>query len=256
MKTEQERTRRDPLNNMYAYVTRDDLLDVFGEDAVTLTMRNFTEIRQKTRKTEENEITEHILNVTGKFKKVDVRLVTTDGEALEHKPQISDDTTAEDDGSDKQCSTSQSSISNASDTGVRRPNRRRKPEKLETKDDENGIELDGMPATQSTNDEEIDSEFDERRLVAEALLGYRPPSKLKKRNFDADCEAFERKNYFSFSFCCVKKNVFFSYVQLIAFLLLNYSGNINGDSKGTYTRPATHSTQSAAFRVSIFVTSN
>lgn len=193
MKTEHERAKRDPVNNMYAYVTRDDLLDVFGEDSATLTMRNFTEIRQKTRKTEENEITEHILNVSGKFKKVDVRLVTTDGEALEHKPQSNDETTAEDDASDKQCSTSQSSISNASDMGARRPNRRRKPEKLETKDDENGIEMDDMPITQSTKDEEVDNELEERRLVAEALLGYRPPSKLKKRNFDADCEAFERK---------------------------------------------------------------
>lgn len=198
MKKEHERARKDPMNDLYAYVTRDDLLDIFGEDEVILTLRNFTELRQKVVKNEEGSPSEHVLKVNGRFKRVDVRLVTTDGEALQHQSPNSDGlvSATEDDATDKQCSASQASASNVSDTGARRPNRRRKPEMMDTKDDECTMDSDVVPASvKAVNPSEADKELQERRLIAKTLLGYRPPLKLMRRNFKDDGDSYERKYF-------------------------------------------------------------
>lgn len=201
MKKEHDRTKKEPMNDVYAYVTRDDLLSVFGEEAVILTLRNFTELRQKTvpNGDQSSGATEHILKVNGRFKRVDVRLVTTDGEALQPNAQNGDDLASgtDDDASDRHCAAAQPSASSASDTGARRTNRRRKPEMVQTKDDECTMEVDEVPAVagKAASAGAVDKELQERQLIAKTLLGYRPPSKLMRRIFKDDGDSFECKHF-------------------------------------------------------------
>lgn len=184
MKKEHELAKKNPENHMYAYITRDDLLEIYGDDKVILTLRNFADVRQKITKTEEN-VQKHILKVHGRFKKVDVRLVTTSGEALQQKPQTVEDN----EDSDKQLPLTEVAALTTSDI-VKRRNRRRKPAKLETKDDDEFDEK--SVGKKSTKDGGVeDKELDERRVLAKTLLGYRPPAKLIKRSFDDDCDTFE-----------------------------------------------------------------
>lgn len=186
MKKEHELAKKNPENQMYAYITRDDLLEIYGDDKVVLTLRNFADVRQKTTKADEDAAPAHILKVNGRFKKVDVRLVTTNGEALQQQQQQPQPIEDNDD-SDKQLPATETAALTPSDISNRR-NRRRKPAKLETKDDEFDEKA---SAKKTTNDHGEDKELAERRVLAKTLLGYRPPAKLMKRNFDDDCDTFE-----------------------------------------------------------------
>lgn len=186
MTKDHERAKKNPENEYYAYVTRDDLLEVFGEDSVILTVRNFTDKQTKIQPNEDDDGEKHILRVKGRFKKVDVRLVTTDGEAIQQRPPQSDDNATEGESGDKQFSASQP-IPRANNSDKRRTNRRRKPEQLEIRDDDSNTDEQNSIILSNTAEE--DKELEERKATAKTLLGYCPPRKQRKRNFDDEYES-------------------------------------------------------------------
>lgn len=182
MRENYKQARKSPSNEFFAYVTRDDLLDVFGKDSCILTMRNCDTIRKGKTKIEEDS-EKHTLRVHGKWKKVDVRLVTTDGEITR---QTSDEPVTDGDSSETQKATSASqpeSKNNAVEN--RRPGRRRKPERLELKDDDSSVDTDQAKRFKANLTEE-EKELEDRRITAETLLGYRPPPMQRKRILDED----------------------------------------------------------------------
>lgn len=182
MRENYKQARKSPSNEFFAYVTRDDLLDVFGKESVILTVRNCDTVREGKIKNED-DVEKKTLRVHGRWKKVDVRLVTTDGDVSRQPPTRTDDTENEVESIDTQkpVSASQPEAKNIA-TGSRRPGRRRKPDKLELKD-EDTIEIEEIKSTNLTEEE---NELEERRITAETLLGYRPPHKQRKRNFDEE----------------------------------------------------------------------
>lgn len=191
MKENYRQTRKSPSNEYYAYVTRDDLIDVFGEDSVTLTVRNFDTVRESTKTAEEDEtdVEKHTLRVHGLYKTVDVRLVTTDGEMRHRTPPPPDDSELDSNGSSQIQSSSQPIAKSSEQSIKRRPGRRRK---TEIKDDDadrdaSNQNLANISASESTEDNELA----ERRLLAKSLLGYRPPRKQLKRNLDDESDSFE-----------------------------------------------------------------
>lgn len=182
MRENYKQARKSPSNEFFAYVTRDDLLDVFGEDKVILTVRNCDTIRKGKTKVEEGS-DKHTLRVNGKWKKVDVRLVTTDGEITR---RTSDEPETDGDSSETQkaASSSQPEPKNNA-VGNRRPGRRRKPERLELKDDDSSVESDQAKRFKANLTEE-EKELEDRRITAETLLGYRPPTMQRKRILEED----------------------------------------------------------------------
>lgn len=192
MKENYKQARKDPTNEYYAYVTRDDLLDVFDNDSMILTVRNCDTIRQSTRTSEEDdeEIETHTLRLHGRWKAVDVRLVTTDGELTRRTPDGTESET-----SDKVQSASQSK---PDELNNRRPGRRRrrKEENIQFKtDEESGAELNESNKKRPRNDNQNgeDEELKERRITAQTLLGYRPQRKELKRNLDDGSDSYDRK---------------------------------------------------------------
>lgn len=182
MRENYKQARKSPSNEFFAYVTRDDLLDVFGKDSVILTVRNCDTIREGKTKIED-DTEQKTLRVHGRWKKVDVRLVTTDGEVSRTTPTRTDDTESEVESIDMQKSVSASQPEAKNNAmGNRRPGRRRKPDKFELKD-EDSVEIDAIKSTNLTEEEK---ELEERRITAKTLLGYRPPLKQRKRNFDEE----------------------------------------------------------------------
>lgn len=196
MKMNYQQSRRSPSNEFFAYVTRDDLLDVFGEDSVILTVRNCDTIRKGKAK-DEDDSEKHTLRVHGRWKKVDVRLVTTDGEITARNTQTrTSEQPAETTDGDESSETSRKIASSQPEpaknsNGARRPGRRRKPERLELRKDddddgESSVEIEQVKRFKSSALTEEEKELEERRITAETLLGYRPPLVQRKRNFEED----------------------------------------------------------------------
>lgn len=181
MRENYKQARKNPSNEFYSYVTRDDLLDVFGKDSVILTVRNCDTIRRSKIK-EEDDHTSSTLRVHGRWKAVDVRLVTTEGEVAPQSESNTDEPETDVELSEKSESSSQPAPKN-NVIGNRRPGRRRKPERIELKDEDCSIEMDQSKLTSLTDEEK---EQEERRITAEILLGYRPPLKQRKRTLDED----------------------------------------------------------------------
>lgn len=74
MRMELEHTQRNPENTYYAYVTRDDLIDCFG-DNVVLTLRNFDFYETDAA----GALAQQLTVVSANQTPVDVRLVTQQG---------------------------------------------------------------------------------------------------------------------------------------------------------------------------------
>ncbi|XP_055295053.1 transcription factor E2F5 isoform X2 [Sitodiplosis mosellana] len=187
MRNNYQQARRSPSNEFFAYVTRDDLLDVFGKESVILTARNFDTVRKgvKIKAEDDSEEKKHTLQVHGLFKKVDVRLVTTDGEITRNTARTLEEPETDGDSSETQKTTAASQPEPKTNTGARRPGRRRKPERIELKDDDSSVETDQVKRLKTTLTEE-EKELEERRITAETLLGYRPSLVQRKRNLDED----------------------------------------------------------------------
>lgn len=197
MRENYKNARKSPSNDFFSYVTRDDLLEVFGKESVILTIRNCDTIRENALKAEDNT-KKHTLKVSGRWKAVDVRLVTTDGDVAAQKSTtsvVANTVENLDNGESSQKTISASQPeSKCVATYSRRPGRRRKPDqKVDVKDDDN-TEIEPPPAKmkpqppvappKELTPEEI--ELQEKRITAETLLGYRPPFKQRKRYFDED----------------------------------------------------------------------
>lgn len=198
MRENYKQAKNSPSNDFYAYVTRDDLLNVYGEDSVILTVRNFDTLRKGEIIAEDGSI-KHTLRVNGRWKKVDVRLVTTDGEITRNtRNRTSEEPSTDGESSEtnKTISASQpESKTNA--TGNRRPGRRRKPERFELKDDDSSVESDQAKRFKPTltEEEQEKKEKEERQVTADILLKYRPTRVQRKRNLDEDWLEC-RYNYF------------------------------------------------------------
>lgn len=195
MKENYRQARKDPANEYYAYVTRDDLLKVFG-DNVILTVRNCETIREGKRESDEDESVKHTLRANGRWKSVDVRLVTTDGELTEQKQnQIIDETEAA-----TETTVNSETTVKAVDLNNKRPGRRRrKDDNIQFKIDEdstvdNGESSCKRPRNEQTSDDE--KELEERRITAQTLLGYRPLKRELKRNLYDDQASFESEFLF------------------------------------------------------------
>lgn len=182
MRENYKQARKNPANEFFAYVTRDDLLKVFDEESVILTVRNCDTVRQGRVKNEDDP-KKHTLRVSGRWKQVDVRLVTTDGEVARKTVRRLDETETDGDSSDPPKSISASQPETKPVIGARKAGRRRKQEQLELKDD-SSIDTDEPKSKKMLTEEE--KEREERRITAETLLGYRPPLIQRKRNLDED----------------------------------------------------------------------
>lgn len=197
MRENYKQARKSPSNDFFSYVTRDDLLEVFGKESVILTIRNCDTLREGTSKAEDNT-RKHTLRVNGRWKAVDVRLVTTDGEVAAAAKQttasgIANTVNLDGESSHKTISASQPEPKSVA-TYSRRPGRRRKPDqKIDVKSDDN-TEIEPPPPKlkpqsplappKELTPEEIEQQ--EKRITAETLLGYRPPYKQRKRYFEED----------------------------------------------------------------------
>lgn len=231
MRENYKHARKSVSNDFFAYVTRDDLLDVFANDSVILTIRNCDTISEGMVKTESNT-KKHSLRVNGRWKTVDVRLVTKDGQVA--APQaastaIANAVTADADGdtSHKTASTSQPEPKSVA-TYSRRPGRRRKPDqKVDIKDDDDDdmmieppSKIKPPPPKELTPDE---LEQQEKQMTAETLLGYRPTYKQRKRNFDEDWLESRYKIFKRFSFNMVLLRFNWSHThQYVVFILIHF----------------------------------
>lgn len=200
MQENYKQARKSPSNEYFAYVTRDDLVDVFGKDSTILTVRNCDTIRQGKTK----DALKQTLRVHGLWKKVDVRLVTNDGEVAQKTIQTSDET--EMDGELSGVPKISSNQSESNNNASRKPGRRRKPERFELKEDDSSIEPEQLKRSK-TNVTEEEKELLERRITAETLLGYRPPRVQRKRDLDANW--LERKwKFFKWSMVVIHTHLF------------------------------------------------
>lgn len=197
MRENYKNARKSPSNDFFSYVTRDDLLGVFGKESVILTIRNCETIRENALKAEDST-KKHTLKVSGRWKAVDVRLVTTDGDVAAQKattPVVANTVDNLDDGesSQKAVSASQPEPKSVA-TYSRRPGRRRKPDQKNDVKDDDSTEMEPPPAKmkpqppvqppKELTPEEIEQQ--EKRITAETLLGYRPSYMQRKRHFDED----------------------------------------------------------------------
>lgn len=197
MRENLRQTREESANQYYAYVTRDDLVDVFGSDEVILTLRNYDELT-KNNIDKRNHRSPSTLRVQGRWKKIAVRLVTDEGEVLQNKRNNEGDINKKQiitrelnnmpDSSKFGISSSQPSKDSRTKTNKRRPGRRKRNENIELQADD-----DKKGNTSATFDVKFENEMDERRATAQTLLGYRPPTKQLKRNLDEVSDSFESR---------------------------------------------------------------
>lgn len=180
-----KQTRKDPTNQYYAYVTRDDFVSVFGNDDVVLTIRNFDSCDSGP----SDDAKRQTLRLYGRWKSIDVRLVTDDGESMRTTATF-----------ETEMAEKQKTESNASGVSFSQPlegsepmatinkrqARRRKRHIVKEDDADNKI-----LTISTTIGDGTEKEIDERRATAQALLGYRPPRKHLKRNLDEVSDSFE-----------------------------------------------------------------
>lgn len=182
MRENYKQARKNPANEFFAYVTRDDLLDVFDDESVILTVRNCDTVRQSKVKSEDDQ-KKHTLRVSGRWKQVDVRLVTTDGEVAKKAVRHLDDIETDGDSSDAPKLLSASQPETKTVIAERKAGRRRKQEQFELKDDSSMETYEPKSKKLLTEEEK---ELEERRITAETLLAYRPPLIQRKRNLNED----------------------------------------------------------------------
>lgn len=194
MKENYRQARKDPANEYYAYVTRDDLLKAFGDNSVILTVRNCETIREGKRESDEDESVKHTLRANGRWKSVDVRLVTTEGELIEQTPnKIIDETEA----ATETSVNIETTIKAVATINNKRPGRRRrKDDNIQFKiDEDSSVDNDESSSKRSRHEQTSDDEkeLEERRITAQTLLGYRPPKRELKRNLYDDQASIESK---------------------------------------------------------------
>lgn len=201
MKENLKRTTEDPANQYYAYVTRDDLIDCFPDDSVILTIRNYDNYVATPPLIDEDESSIDIdesedqsaeprtLRVYGRWKAIDVRLVTNEGEALHTDPSAIEAKKEEDKNKKNELALYDippylGGTSSSQPTESMQQKKRSGRSKRFVKAEENDT------SDNTTKDYENE---DERKIAAKALLGYRPPKKQLKRNLDEISDSFESR---------------------------------------------------------------
>lgn len=180
-----KQTRNDPTNQYYAYATRDDLVSVFGNDDVVLTIRNF----DRCDSSPSDAAKRRTLRLYGRWKSIDVRLVTDEGDSM--RPSINFETATaeqEQNGSNAVGVSSSQPVKGSeamATTNKRRAGRRKRHI---VKEDDGDDDIIAIPATVSGGAEK---DIDERLETAQALLGFRPSRKHLKRNLDEVSDSFE-----------------------------------------------------------------
>lgn len=183
MKLNYVNARKNPENEYFAYVTRNDIINTFGSDCDIFTIRNCNVLRQGYGKTEADNKKKYRLAAQALWKELDVRLVTEDGETYQVSAP-SDQIEVDDDSSEKLTSVGQPKAKNNAAITNSRRGRRRKPDKIELKDDDDSAVIEPIkPSAELTEDEK---ELEERRITGETLLCFRPPPKQRKREYEPD----------------------------------------------------------------------
>lgn len=187
-----KQTQNDPTNQYYAYVTRDDFVDVFGSEDVVLTIRNYDSCDNNS---PPDDASRQTLRFLGKWKSIDVRLVTDDGESM--RPSINFETElAENEQMKSNAAVGVSSSSQPTanrfealgNISKRRPKRRKRHIIKEDDDEDN----DDSTMSSAFEGGSVDREFNGRLVTAQALLGFRPSRKHLKRNLDHEVsDSFE-----------------------------------------------------------------
>lgn len=185
MRENLKQTRNDPNNQYYAYVTRDDFVSVFGEDDVVLTIRNYDSCDSSP----SEDAKRQTLRLYGKWKSIDVRLVTAEGESM--RPSINFETEmadTEQNGSNAVgMSSSQPAKEKEAIASINKRRARRRKRHIVKEDDEDDDVLTISTAAGGATDRKID----ERLATAQTLLGFRPSRKHLKRNLDEVSDSFE-----------------------------------------------------------------
>lgn len=204
MRENYKHARKSLPNDFFAYVTRDDLLEVFGDDSVILTIKNCDTIREGKIKVE-NDAKKHSLQVNGRWKAVDVRLVTNDGQVAAQSTALPAIANSDGESSHKESASQPEPKSVV--TYTRRPGRRRKPDqKIDIRDDEDDdaiieppSKIKPPPPPKELTSDELEQQ--EKQITAQTLLGYRP--QYKQRRFEDDWLESRYKLFgFSLQFVC------------------------------------------------------
>lgn len=180
-----KQARNDPANQYYSYVTRDDLVSVFGNEDVVLTVRNYDSCDSSP----PEDTKRKTLRLYGRWKSIDVRLVTNEGESLRSSINLDRALVENEQNGSAATGVSSSQPSKGSEAMAptnKRRTRRRKRHIVKEDDDE-----DDILTTATTNEDETKGEIDERLATAQALLGFRPSRKHLKRNLDEVSDSFE-----------------------------------------------------------------
>lgn len=181
-----KQTRNDPTNQYYAYATRDDFVTVFGSDDVVLTIRNYDSCDSSP----SDDVKRQTLRLYGRWKSIDVRLVTDEGDSMRTSIhfETKTETEKEQNGSNAVGVSSSQPVkgSEAMATMNKRRAGRRKRHIVKEDDEDNDVLA--MPVTIGRGAEK---DVDERLAIAQALLGFRPTRKHLKRNLDDASDSFE-----------------------------------------------------------------
>lgn len=166
MKENVRQTKESSFNQYYNYVTRDDLVDIFGEEVV-LTIKNYDSISLDDDVGEDDDQSPRSARFRSAWKSIDVRLVTNDGEVNKIE---SDDIEEQRDSSDNAPAIKSTEESRR---GPGRPRRFR-----------NGSESMADVVKKAVPSERESIEDEERRQAAMALLRFAPTGDWAQRKLD------------------------------------------------------------------------
>lgn len=181
MRENLKQTKNDPTNQYYAYVTRDDLVSAFGSEDVVLTIRNYDSCDSSS----SDDAKRQTLRLYGRWKSIDVRLVTDEGDSMRKSINFETDMTEKEENIANTIGISSSQPVKGSDalSNVNKRRARRRKRHIVKEDDEDN----DISTISTTIDGCADKPIDERLATAQTLLGFRPTRKHLKRNLDDGC---------------------------------------------------------------------
>lgn len=166
MKENVRQTKESPHNQLYTYITRDDLLRIFDKDDVVLTIKNYETMSMDSHSADDD--TKHSprnVRFCGNWKSIDARLVTNNGKAKGDKKTALHDMAGK--------------LTNNTKRGPGRLKRGK--QRTETKP---SIEEEQQPSETKSNDDDDDMDCDDadRQATAKALLHFAPNDDFNKSN--------------------------------------------------------------------------
>lgn len=203
-------TQEETANQYYAYVTRDDLVDCFGNDVI-LTVRNFNAYRSYRKSPDDkNDKLTHNLEIHSRTDPIDVRLVTPNGVTnIKQEPNQSIN--------DSIISDSSFKINNNDDVNESKKNDESEDNSIA---EQYSLRQKNRPTKRkyrlryktanSSDEEEEEKLFDdikERKLIANILLRSKPAEKRCRRGFDCAQDIDDCKSNFVYFFVT---NIYFN----------------------------------------------